>query len=748
MVWFDEDTIPPGKSIPLAVEEGIESSRTMILCLSTAFLENEWPRAERAAMQFADPANHDHTVLPVMFARCKLPKFLAHLKYIDYQRHSERTVDSIVASIPDVADERPPPSPTKVAQLLAEAKGAERRRRYEEILTYTTEALDLAEQADAEEPESAVELARARKAHSFALLGVGRDLEHAWELAAAAADPATLAAYPEDLFDAFAAKAEAATSTGRIAIAEGAIDAAEPLASEIAQTRRISQIRGRIALQTHQPAEAIRHYEEARRSFAASIHTGSDEQRRWNAKFGAASCLTNTGIANRSLGRLVDARALLAEAAEIYAELDTAVDEAVARRLMAACHFDDREWQQGQKELDHAEQLARSECHDATLLDCLELRARVMATLENLAGAQDLLRQALDAAKNQPPDRRRRLHQMLATIARSLNDRAAARRHLDVARVLAEGDEAALLDVEHQLEELESDRTAPGPGAAPDRVIEQLSNDIVRATAGAERANLMRRLASAHFSRPGEIGKAAEWYRRAHDEATSARNMKLVVDAQIGLAQVAFHRDLDNEADVHLRDAMAIAQHLPHWEARASIIGLQALVLARRGQMSDALQKLDEAHEIAFAYNLHEEIDWIDRQREDVRQWLSLRALPTIDLAALAVEVHRLEEWFPEERTELRRLWWYWRGEDVMQNIATGTQSGCLIVSDDKDEVADLHRELGVLFDTTVFVTETSFVRAQPVPGFVPIPEDLNFPFVNYVALSTDDMSEPPSAPA
>lgn len=99
-VWFDEDAIPTGGSIPLMVEEGIEASRTMVLCLSPEFLASEWTRAERSAMQYVDPANRERSLIPVRFKRCDLPKNLAHLKYVDYLRHSDKAVDDLMAALP------------------------------------------------------------------------------------------------------------------------------------------------------------------------------------------------------------------------------------------------------------------------------------------------------------------------------------------------------------------------------------------------------------------------------------------------------------------------------------------------------------------------------------------------------------------------------------------------------------------------------------------------------------------------
>ena len=160
---------------------------------------------------------------------------------------------------------------------------------------------------------------------------------------------------------------------------------------------------------------------------------------------------------------------------------------------------------------------------------------------------------------------------------------------------------------------------------------------------------------------------------------------------------------------------------------------------ARRNDLRKSLRLLDDARTIAFDYNLREEIAWIETQRQEVEQWLSLGALPSCDLSELADEVGRLEDWFPEERSELRRLWWYWRGDDVIRNLKLGPYVGSLVVTDDPAELIELERSLSILFDLTTFSAESSFTDREPVQGFVPIPEDLEFPYVNYLVLDESE---------
>ena len=55
-VWFDEWIIQPGDDIYLAIERGLEASRTLVLCLSPAALGSDWVGLERSTVLVRDPS--------------------------------------------------------------------------------------------------------------------------------------------------------------------------------------------------------------------------------------------------------------------------------------------------------------------------------------------------------------------------------------------------------------------------------------------------------------------------------------------------------------------------------------------------------------------------------------------------------------------------------------------------------------------------------------------------------------------
>jgi hypothetical protein len=80
-VWFDEWVIQPGDDIYLAIERGLEASRTLVLCLSPAALGSDWVGLERSTvgrgnLPLPDSANAGRHFIPLLLADCKLPDTL------------------------------------------------------------------------------------------------------------------------------------------------------------------------------------------------------------------------------------------------------------------------------------------------------------------------------------------------------------------------------------------------------------------------------------------------------------------------------------------------------------------------------------------------------------------------------------------------------------------------------------------------------------------------------------------------
>jgi hypothetical protein len=59
-VWFDEWVLKPGDSIPAKIEEGLERSRVLELCMLAHAFGSDWAQLESGTFRFRDPLHNDH----------------------------------------------------------------------------------------------------------------------------------------------------------------------------------------------------------------------------------------------------------------------------------------------------------------------------------------------------------------------------------------------------------------------------------------------------------------------------------------------------------------------------------------------------------------------------------------------------------------------------------------------------------------------------------------------------------------
>jgi hypothetical protein len=64
-VWFDEWEIKPGNFIPKSIQNGLERSRCLVLCMSFNVSASEWSQFERGVFLFRDPTNEERRFIPI-----------------------------------------------------------------------------------------------------------------------------------------------------------------------------------------------------------------------------------------------------------------------------------------------------------------------------------------------------------------------------------------------------------------------------------------------------------------------------------------------------------------------------------------------------------------------------------------------------------------------------------------------------------------------------------------------------------
>jgi hypothetical protein len=87
-VWFDEWEIKPGDSIPARIEEGLEHSRVLVLCMSANAFGSDWAQLEagtcgRGNLPFRDPLNLERRFIPLRLDEAPIKGSLAQFPYIN-----------------------------------------------------------------------------------------------------------------------------------------------------------------------------------------------------------------------------------------------------------------------------------------------------------------------------------------------------------------------------------------------------------------------------------------------------------------------------------------------------------------------------------------------------------------------------------------------------------------------------------------------------------------------------------------
>ena len=83
-VWFDEWVLKPGDSIPAKIEEGLEHSRVLVLCMSANAFGSDWAQLEAGTFRFRDPLNKERRFIPLRLDDAPIKGSLAQFLYINW----------------------------------------------------------------------------------------------------------------------------------------------------------------------------------------------------------------------------------------------------------------------------------------------------------------------------------------------------------------------------------------------------------------------------------------------------------------------------------------------------------------------------------------------------------------------------------------------------------------------------------------------------------------------------------------
>jgi hypothetical protein len=83
-VWFDGWELGPGDNIPSKIEDGLEHSRVLVLCMSTNAFGSEWAQLEAGTFRFRDPLNKELRFIPLRLDAAPIKGLLAQFLFINW----------------------------------------------------------------------------------------------------------------------------------------------------------------------------------------------------------------------------------------------------------------------------------------------------------------------------------------------------------------------------------------------------------------------------------------------------------------------------------------------------------------------------------------------------------------------------------------------------------------------------------------------------------------------------------------
>ena len=84
-VWFDEWEIKLGDSVPKKIDDGLEQSRVLVLCMSQHAFASDWTTLESQTFRFRDPLNRQRRFIPLRLDQTPAPGSLAQFLYADWR---------------------------------------------------------------------------------------------------------------------------------------------------------------------------------------------------------------------------------------------------------------------------------------------------------------------------------------------------------------------------------------------------------------------------------------------------------------------------------------------------------------------------------------------------------------------------------------------------------------------------------------------------------------------------------------
>jgi small GTP-binding protein len=83
-VWLDDWEIRPGDHVQAKIEEGLEQSRVLVLCMSAQAFGSDWAQLEAGTFRFRDPLNKERRFIPLRLDEAPIKGALVQFLYVNW----------------------------------------------------------------------------------------------------------------------------------------------------------------------------------------------------------------------------------------------------------------------------------------------------------------------------------------------------------------------------------------------------------------------------------------------------------------------------------------------------------------------------------------------------------------------------------------------------------------------------------------------------------------------------------------